>query len=150
MSLTSHILVPTDFSKAAQPALTAAATLARQSDAKVTLLHVFDPSALSLGHVGLVPHDSEIPTEADVDAQIREALAQLADAHFEGIEGVETLIGNAASAPEEIIASVARIGADLIVMATNGRDGVGQLIIGSVTERVVRHAPCPILVIPTA
>jgi nucleotide-binding universal stress UspA family protein len=139
MSLQSRksVLVPIDFSDASLEALKEALSLV-DSPSHVHAIHVL----------------SDLKSEA---AFIREALGMdereeragallsttLADA---GAEAVEPII-RAGSAGEEISKVARELGCDLIVMPTHGREGVSRLLLGSVAERVLRLAHCPVLVI---
>jgi nucleotide-binding universal stress UspA family protein len=141
-----HILAPVDFSEIGKPAVDAACDLARRyGGTKLTLLHVYQIPNLMLpeGYI-LAP-----PRELDALFQrINEELEKRrvradelgADAHGESVEGVPWL---------EIVRYAQRNKVDLIVMSTHGRTGLSHAFIGSVAERVVRHAPCPVLVVRT-
>lgn len=137
------ILVPTDFSRQVAGAVDAAIDLAARYGARLKLLHVFAP-------LGVVVPEGFVPAGADEVERIIEATKERmapdrARAANAGIYVTcETVQGTAAT---EIV-EVARSGAhDLIVMGTHGRTGLRRLILGSVAERVVRAAPCPVLVI---
>ena len=139
MSLQSikSILVPIDFSAASLEALKEALSLV-DSPSQVHAVHVL----------------SDLKSEAEF---IREAMgideredrakalltSRLADA---GAEAVESVI-RVGSAGEEISKLAQELGCDLIVMPTHGREGVSRLLLGSVAERVLRLAHCPVLVI---
>jgi universal stress protein A len=137
-----HILVPTDFSTYAEQALDYAITLAQCLQARVTLIHVISPGIWGTGEVTTAPppgYFEEI--EADAQQQIEVALQRV---HAAGLEGQPLVVYGA---PFERIITVARDqGVDLIVMGTHGRTGLPHLLLGSVAERVVRLAPCPVLV----
>jgi nucleotide-binding universal stress UspA family protein len=140
------ILVPTDFSECACHAVPAAASLARLTGARVVCLHVVEPVAAA---VGWVPAAEAMPL-ADVSERLEDAAARelpkvAAGAEFEGLE-VEDVIarGEAAS---EIVRVASERGVDLIVISSHGRTGLGRIIFGSTAESVVRHAPCPVLVV---
>ena len=150
MTLAHHILVPTDFSSATAPALDAAASLARDQGARVTVMHVFDPSSLALGHVGLIPSARTTPTEAEIESAIRDALDEILERHFAAGVEVEAKLLHGAQPADAIVEEAERSGIDLIVMGTEGRSTLGKHVIGSVTERVVRHAGCMTLVVPSA
>lgn len=135
------ILVPTDFSSHSEVALEHAVALARAFGAKVHLLHCY-----SLPIPAVMPYDVAVPET--VWEGVREAadakLAELGEkVAAEGIE-VETHLSRAF--PAEVIAETAEeIGADVIVMGTRGNSGLKHVLLGSVTERVLRTAPCPVL-----
>jgi nucleotide-binding universal stress UspA family protein len=131
-----HILVPHDFSEPAAVALRTAAQLAKQHGGKLTVLHVLVlsylpadlPSGLSLED--LIPHQ-----RAHLERLVRKTLG--------GDEPPATVRVEFGYAAQGIL-DAAR-GHDSIVMATSGRTGLTHFLIGSVAEKVVRHAPVPVL-----
>lgn len=143
MKAITHILVATDFSDSADEALTYALTLADQVGATARLVHVFDdPGAIGLYSEGYVPMPAE--TRAEILAEIRRQLTARAAATGRKDLPSEVLTG----APARTIVDAARQHqCDLIVMGTHGRHGMAHLLLGSVAERVVRTAACPVLVV---
>jgi universal stress protein A len=138
-----RLLVPTDFSPASTLAVDAAAILARQLNGRVMLLHVFDPVALTVLESSFgAPTPELLPPH--VEQKIGDELERVKRDHFAGIES-ETALVLGSSAPESICEFAKKVGADMIVISTHGRTGLSHLLIGSVAERVVRHAPCPVL-----
>jgi nucleotide-binding universal stress UspA family protein len=137
-----YILVPTDFSDAADYALDYAIELAKTLQARLTVLHVFHLSSLALGEAPPAVLDDTLKAmEANVQQQIQMDLARVQQAGLQGdsviVEGV----------PFQAIIDTARdSGADLIVMGTHGRTGLTHVLMGSVADKVVRLAPCPVLV----
>jgi nucleotide-binding universal stress UspA family protein len=137
-----HILVPTDFSLYADQALEYAIALAQKLQARLTLLHVFHLSPLSMGdmppavfHVTL----QEMTTNAHQRMQ-----ATLARLHHAGLQADSAIIEGM---PFQTILDTAQArGVDLIVMGTHGRTGLTHVLMGSVAEKVIRLAPCPVLV----
>lgn len=135
MKQIKRILVTTDFSDCSKEAYTEAIQLARQLKGTVLLTHVIEP-------IGSVP----IEPLAYLDLKVGQALDQMAHpAREEGIT-VETHLfkGNPAA---EIIKAAEDLQCDLIVMGTHGRTGVPRLLMGSVTERVLRASPVPIVAV---
>lgn len=133
------ILVPVDFSKPSLDVLPHALALARKYEARLTLLHVIAPL-----HPDLLIDTTQSQRDARVAAH--ERLGKLADATKKAWPrtGRELRTG----APVTTITALAqRTNADLIVMGTHGRTGLKRRFIGSVAERVVRHAPCSVLVV---
>jgi nucleotide-binding universal stress UspA family protein len=133
------ILVPLDGSIVAEAALTAAVTLAREGGAKIVLLRAAEAHTLPMTDV--------------VNAQVmvmRETQEYLADARDRvlaaGVQDVEVSAWYGA-APEAIVEAARYRRADLIVMSSHGRSGLARLVLGSVTERVLRTTRVPILVI---
>jgi nucleotide-binding universal stress UspA family protein len=147
MAFTQKILAPTDFSPASALALDAAAILARQFGATVALLYVYDPTLLSplyaLPGAGTILET--VPQTPEFERSARHEMERLRDQHLAGVAAVEILIKQHANAAEGICEVAGAAGADLIVLSTHGRTGLAHMLIGSVAERVVRHAPCPVL-----
>jgi len=140
------ILLPTDFSECAETALAHAADFARQSGARLVCLHVVEPTVPSVGYGPVV---EPLPT-ADMGVQLEESAAGelprlAARAECAGLEVEEVLAhGEAAT---EIVRVARERGADLIVISSHGRTGLGRMLFGSTAESVVRHAHCPVLVV---
>ena len=136
-----RILVPTDFSETAQHALDYARDLAQMFGAEVHLLHVVpDPVAQGWAGeaTGLVIPDLLKTWEADSEKRLSEI-------RLEGVP-VErvTAVGHDFM---EILQYAGGNGIDLIVMGTHGRGAVKHMLLGSVAEKVVRKAPCPVLTV---
>lgn len=139
-----QILVPTDFSEHSNHALRYAAGLARQFGAKLLLLHVVSSEALDSISKAHVPPYSVDKVYEDLSLEIREQYGKHVAPEVRRVVEAETLV--LPGVPFLEIIRAARVkGADLIVMATHGRAGLSHALIGSVTEKVVRKAPCPVL-----
>lgn len=137
------ILVPVDFSSASRAALAVARELAHPLHARVTLLHVLEPMVLP-GFVYPNIYVNERAAVANARRRARECLR--AAALRPPASGDIVILGGQ---PEMEIARHARVGGfDLIVMATHGRSPLGQALLGSTAARVVRQAPCPVLLVP--
>jgi universal stress protein A len=134
------IIVPTDFSYASDAALGYARMLAARFGASLHLLHVVDEPGSWSEVYAAIP---EIQLRLSADAARRlEAMAACLPPPLQATSGV------VCGAPVPTIVKVAESkGADLIVMGTHGRRGMGHLLLGSVAERVVRLAPCPVLTV---
>jgi nucleotide-binding universal stress UspA family protein len=131
-----RILVTTDFSANSDPGLAHAAELARRCNAPVTLLHVYETLKSRLSG------DPAYRRFEDVEGELRNGLERVYRERFDGALAVELLSGRS---PADAIVAYARTHAfDLIVIATHGRTGVARLLVGSVAERVTRHAHCPV------
>jgi nucleotide-binding universal stress UspA family protein len=139
-----HILVATDFSQASYLALDAAALLAQTMGAQITLLHVFDPAPFAAASFPMQPVDL-VGNSRELAERIEKGLQELRASRLAKVERVETRLVEHASPAEGICESARQVGADLIVVSTHGRTGLAHLLIGSVAERVVRFAPCPVL-----
>lgn len=130
----TYVVVPIDFSPACVDALAYARALAARCGARVELLHVVDAAALD-GLLGHAP--PEVWQEAL--AKARRRLGELAGGDpFMVLEG---------SPPDVIVDHADAVNADMIVMGSLGRTGLQRLLVGSVAERVVRAAHCPVLVV---
>lgn len=143
-----HILVPTDFSDPSAIALKYAKAFAENFQCSVHVLHVIDESALTYSWVvpeGAVPPPAD-PSEEDVLSRLRAQLSGLlTDAERERFR--TRLVTRTGSPFVEIIRYARDQGIDLIVMGTHGRGPVAHMLLGSVAERVVRKAPCPVLTV---
>lgn len=135
------ILVPTDFSEASLEAKAYAVMLAEAFGASVHLLHILtDPVTLGWGiEQAYLPQMLE-RIEADAREQL-EALSTPAERKALDVHAAIEI----GSPAEKILAYAAGHGIDLIVMGTHGRGAVERLWVGSVTERVLRHASCPVV-----
>ena len=137
------ILVPYDFSDYAAHALTWAAELAKRYQAKLLLFHAV-PVFSRAGYPGgmFLLDLSKIEAEAIADAEKRLQEVVAAAGLTVSVE-IKTVIGDAVW---EICQAVEREHVDLVIMGSHGRTGLAHIVLGSVAERVVRHASCPVLV----
>ena len=146
MTRITRILVPTDFSATADAALEYAFGLAERFGASVQLLHVLDDPFV---YEGMSPEAYIAEAPMIRSAMLKEAREKLRhragtrEPHGASIEA-EVLFGHGARTIAEY---AAERGVDLIVMGTHGRTGIAHLVIGSVAERLVRTAPCPVLTV---
>ena len=142
-----HILAPTDFSDYSQKAVVSALALARTLGAKLTILHVVElPPYLVEGYVPPAVNATWPTFLDDLERQATQDLAQwVPEAESSDVEVVRLV---AVGSPyRKIIDTAEAEQVDLIVMATAGRSGFSRLIMGSIAERVVRTATCPVLTI---
>ena len=138
----TKILVPVDFSSHSQNAVRVAADLAKRCDASLTLVHVYQTVSFALPDaIAFYTPTQLAEILSELDALLRAAKR---DAELTGVSRVETALLQGAVATE-IVEYAQKEGCDLIVMGTHGRTGVSHAIMGSVAERVVRVAPCPVL-----
>jgi universal stress protein A len=143
------ILVPVDLSSEVRPAIDLAAGLARRYEGSVDLFHVWQPPALMPSPLLFLPPEGGAP---QIATEVAEAIAQarlqeLADeVRKEGVAHVRCHFGVGDPA-HEICELLSKGGFDLAVMATHARTGLAHALIGSVTERVLRQASCPVLVV---
>lgn len=139
------ILVPTDFSEDAEAALEAASASLRLRDGKtrVILLHVYHVPA---EYSTYGPSAALYRLGEEMETALTDRLEALA-APLRG-EGRTVEVAAIPGIPGEVIVQQAEErGADLVAMGTHGRSGVAHLLLGSTAERVVQHAPCPVLTV---
>jgi universal stress protein A len=139
------IVVPIDFSQFAEPALTWILDRVADQKTKVVLVHVVHPlSHFAFPENVCVTDLGAVDKERIVDAKKR--LAALAAKKGTSATPLETrvVMGEPVG---EICQTAIREQADLIVMGSHGRTGLSHVLLGSVAERVVRHASCPVLVV---
>jgi len=147
MNPVRQILVPTDFSEPSQVTLDYAAALARSFDASVDVLHVWEVPAFVPPTAFFEVGGADTPLVEIVRKSAESKLGEfIADAKKRGVQ-VRASFAEL-GAPSHVIAEFARTrGYDLIVIGTHGRTGLSHALIGSVAERVVRHASCPVLAV---
>ena len=140
-----RILVPTDFSKFSQNALSYAIALADKFGAELYLLHVVQNLGVMIPDmVNVVP--PIMPSNEQMTSAVREALGKVIKDNK--LERFKTKPEVRLGTPfYEIIQFAKETGADLIVMGTHGHSGLAHVLLGSVTEKVVRKAPCPVLTV---
>ena len=134
------ILVPFDFSAAAESALTWAADLDKSTGSgPIQMVHAINARPVGTGEVSmqaLVPSEGEI---AELESRMVEA------ARARGARATAKVLVKLSAVGDIIIDAARADGADLIVMGTHGRTGVRRLVLGSVAEHVLRHADCPVV-----
>jgi nucleotide-binding universal stress UspA family protein len=139
------ILCPIDFSEFSERAYQHALSLAEHYQAKLVAQHVVElwrhPSASFAASGGLYEEFRQVLRETGEDH-----LQQFAKSHPHA-EIQPELVVHEGSAPDSILSFAQTQQADLIVMGTHGRRGFDHLMLGSVTDRVMRRAPCPVLVV---
>jgi nucleotide-binding universal stress UspA family protein len=141
-----HILVPVDFSENTPAILDWAAHLAEEHGSKVTLLHAYHlPVEFQQLEGAYLPPDFWQSVRAEAETSLRRFAADLEGRKIR----VETAVceGYAATV---IVEEAASRHADLIVIGTHGRSGFKHLLLGSIAERVVQKAPCPVLTVKAA
>jgi len=128
-----RILCPTDFSDFSAHALEHAATLAGYYTSTITVLHVFDAIEPSVDLALL--------------ERLREATVRAAEPAADKSVEVDVRV-EVGSPVRQILECASSLPADLIVIGTHGAGGFEHLVLGSVTEKVLRQAPCPVLTVP--
>ena len=144
MALIHKILVPTDFSECAHRAVVYGAELAASLSAPLVLLHAYPSPSLPVpdGFVFMKPADV-----ADMLSKHEAGLAA-AKAHAMAHGAAEVLVVlTEGRAWQEIVKYAKEHACDLIVMGTHGRGDLTHLLLGSVTDKVVRRAECPVLTV---
>ncbi|HUG36685.1 MAG TPA: universal stress protein [Candidatus Limnocylindrales bacterium] len=142
--MTRTILYATDFSAASRPALAMAVELARQARARLLVLHVMTPASPFVAREERPASWLELQAWARRDAR-RHLAATVATAGRARIRVEGTLVEGVPA--ESILRLARRQGADLIVIGTHGRSGVGRFLMGSVAARVVQFAHCSVLTV---
>jgi len=137
------ILVPIDFSASSKKALEYAVPFARQFGAKLTLLHVVEPVATPD-----FANSFPLMMENDkVKAASRGQLEHIIKEQAIATKLVEKTLVRFGRSFHEIADAARTLKVDLIIISTHGYTGLKHALLGSTTERVVRHAPCPVLVV---
>jgi nucleotide-binding universal stress UspA family protein len=144
--LVRTILVPVDFSDCSLAGLTYAARFAKEFGARIIVLHVADLGPVMMTS-GCGDYDSPTYVEAAQRRCGDRMQTFLKRVDFDGV-AVETS-AVAGYCPAAIYEAAANDGADLIIISTHGRSGLRRALIGSVAEGTVRHASCPVLVVPS-
>ncbi|MGB9442051.1 MAG: universal stress protein [Desulfobacterales bacterium] len=143
-----HILCPTDLKERAFIALKKAVQIAHQFNSKITMLNAHpefmdqqERQMLRVSFDGLKEKYRRIAIESR-----EEMRAEISKLHAEDIQ-VDYVLRE--GKPQTIIVEIAeKIGIDLIVICTDGRDNIKDFVTGTITEHVINHASCPVLVIP--
>jgi len=137
-----RIVCATDFSDTAEAAWDLASDLAQTHRAELVLVHVFIElpiySEVAVTSIQQVWEEQRVWAEQQLTARIQTAVKRGLGARY---------LLKTGTAPDEIVQAANDEHADLIVVGTHGRTGIERLVIGSVAERVVRTAPCPVLTV---
>jgi nucleotide-binding universal stress UspA family protein len=146
MNMLKDILVATDFGEASNTALLYGREFARRFGARLHVIHVVD---LLVAHVGAsegfitnlqeLQEDDETQAERDLQALLSEEDRQVLRAR--------TAVTTSSTPAEAIVEYAKAENIGLIVLGTHGRQAMARLLVGSVAERVVRRAPCPVLTV---
>jgi nucleotide-binding universal stress UspA family protein len=140
-----NILCPTDFSPSSEAAVALAVDLAKQLKSRVVLVHILQPPV----YVGWEESPVALAATAELLDQSRERATQQLSAAVTklGASGLQVESQVHDGTPHQQIAELSKQ-FDLVVMGTHGRTGLPHLLLGSVAERVVRTAHCPVLTVP--
>jgi nucleotide-binding universal stress UspA family protein len=144
----NHILCPTDLKERSDIAVKNAVQIAHQFGSKITLLNIhpefMDKEEREMVRVSVTDMKEKFKRIA-MDSK-EEMKAEIHKLHAEDLE-VDYLLHE--GKPEKVIVEVAkRLGTDLIIMSTDGRDNLMDFVAGTITEHVINHSLCPVLVIP--
>lgn len=142
-----QILVPVDGSETANKALRAALDLAKNSGGRVRAIHVIEELAYVSGYEQFGAYTEDL-LNAMQEAGKKILQDAMTRAHSAGVEADNLLFDSVSGRLAEVVATAAREwNADLIVVGTHGRRGVGRMLLGSGAEQIIRLAPVPVLVI---
>lgn len=143
----AHVLQTTDLSDGSRDALLRFQELGLADHARTSLLHIFDAPALRLAFSHSIPKDDQKhyleDEQRDASRDVARFLSSAGLDHLRQIVRYE-----ATPAPHEILKTAGEEHADLVVMSTHGRSGLVKMLIGSVTEQVLRTAQIDVLAIP--
>ena len=145
-----NILCPIDFSEGSRRALDHAVTLARWYHARVSALHVYPLSipVYGVSYAGPEGLQPVLLTELERQQLLSRLEAEVVEDRAATRLTIETVLDEAANVPEAIVSRARTTSADLIVIGTHGRSGFERLMLGSVAEKVLRKAACPVLTVP--
>lgn len=138
------ILVPVDFSQHATQALRVAADLAKRYGSSVTLAHVYEPVVYSVPESLITSMQEQRPAVLTELGQMLDRAAH--DVRALDVSRVDTKLLEGAPA-SEIVSFAANGDYDLIVIGTHGRSGISHFLLGSIAEKVLRSAHCPVLTV---
>lgn len=136
-----RILVPTDFSENSRQAIKYACELAKRFETELHLLHVTQPPATVMAYGAPLPDELLYQ-----EKYAKEELKSLEEPALQDVRQLERSV-RSGTPFVEIIRHAKEHDIDLIVMGTHGRTGLSHALIGSVAEKVVRKAPCPVLTV---
>lgn len=140
------ILVPTDFSEFSDKAVRQAVDIAEQHNAKIYLLHVVDKlQQCAIDYC--IPMETMMKVQSDSEKEAAKKMKEEADKILK-TKKIDLVFDVKSGTPyEEILKEQQERKADLIVIASHGRTGILKSLIGSVAERVMREAKCPVLLV---
>jgi universal stress protein A len=137
------ILVPSDFSSHSESALDLAIELAKDSDAEIHLVHAYElPASVTMAYGVAIPQAVWDGVQEAASNRLDELVAKTEAA---GVKATKHLMTGPAA--DAVLEAASAQGADLIVMGTRGLTGLRHVLLGSVAERTIRGAPCPVLTI---
>ena len=138
------LLLPTDFSESARHAFTYAVSFAREYEAALYLLHVVE--VMPMGYAGELFPESMTQVVDQITGYVRAELVKLADeARTRGCAAVHERVERGKPA-SEVVRVAQEEAIDMIVLGTHGQGVLNRALFGSTTDRIMRKAPCPVLV----
>jgi len=145
MSELRNLLVPVDFSPYSLRALDLAIALARSTGGEITAIHVAPYRSVPVPPYGgaFFPEEPSAEQRADLISALRVFVAPAREAHV-----LKEMVLHVGDVEHEINRRAASMPADAIVLGTHGHGGFQRLVLGSITEKVLHKAPCPVLTVP--
>jgi nucleotide-binding universal stress UspA family protein len=139
-----NIIVPTDFSELSESSFAPALDIAKRYGAKIHLTYVLEktPPFLAMRSLDVTEDEVMKNMEQNAKEQLEEMIKKFGDSEVEIIPVLRKGLDY-----EEIVAYSKEIQSELIVIATHGRTGIMHTLLGSVAQKVIRYAKCPVLVI---
>ena len=138
-----NILAPTDFSRRSDIAVAYAVELARKMHGQLTILHVFPEPSVFDYNVGGFSREDCAQSKEEAEEKLAGALAHVKLTFPE----VDAILRTGLDVDDEIVRAAKNISADLLVLSTHGYTGWKHLLLGSDAERILQHAPCPLLIV---
>jgi nucleotide-binding universal stress UspA family protein len=148
----TKVLLATDGSEEAQLATTTAIAVSESTGSELHVLYVGEAANPYVDVVELAGDEAVAPRlDAELKRQFEQQARDMLDAEAERVRAAGGTVAQAhlrmGKADHEIVASAEEIGAGLIVMGSRGRGGIRRALVGSISDSVVRHAHCPVLVV---
>jgi len=140
-----RILVPLDHSAGSDGIVEYACMVARGMGATLTFMHVYEPPNEMVAIAPGATVAGELAVERSAGAAVLDRAVEIA--HVNGIAAANRILERASPAHDAIVTEARHGKFDLVVMGTHARTGVSRLVMGSVAEQVLRHAPCPVLLV---
>ncbi|MCB0338083.1 MAG: universal stress protein [Bdellovibrionales bacterium] len=143
------VLVTTDLSEDSFEAFDFAAYQAKTENSRVVLLYTTNSWEIPPALARHIPNSETLQTyQDDLKVELNDKLSVIAQERFHGVKVDTMVVISSRPASEEIVSVADKINASLIVIASHGRGAVGQMFLGSVVDKVIKLASCPVLVIP--
>lgn len=142
-----RFLVAIDFSDMSDEVLRTASVMAKAFDGSILLVHVFDPIPAIPPGVWTNPAGYDKAISSEIEAAIEETLTKKRAEWLSEIPKVELAAARHSSAWRGIVELARQHEVDQLILGSHGRSGVPRMLLGSVAEQVVRHAPCSVLVV---